>query len=63
MGELTGAAGGGEVVSRRWRWVFSATLDRRRDRKVFGSPGTGMARVAVCEDGVVGELEQGRVII
>jgi hypothetical protein len=54
---LTGAVGGGEVVSRRWRWVFSATLERRRGRRGFGSPRTGMAGAAICGDVIAGKLE------
>jgi hypothetical protein len=45
------------VLSRRWRWVFSATLERWRDRRGFGLLGTSMARAAICGDGMAGELE------
>jgi hypothetical protein len=45
------------VLSRRWRWVFSATLERWHGRRGFGSLGTAMAGAAICGDGMAGELE------
>jgi hypothetical protein len=48
LGRLTREAEMTGMMSKRWRWVFSATLDRFCGSRWFGSPGMG--------DGWAGDL-------